>query len=149
MTNRLTRRMDPPAANGHSTSEHSLEEFWEYQPLEPDRLQERARFYAHKAGASANITGQALPPLMVHRGYTAQSDMYCLLQDYACDAASCLSYPHLLLHIPRPACVCSELQAALKSTKSFLLPSLTCYLLSALPDRHNVVRRCPGCHARQ
>ena len=60
--------MDPPAANDHSTSKHSSEEFWEYQPLEPDRLQERAQHYAHKAGASADVTGVALICLTERRG---------------------------------------------------------------------------------
>ena len=73
--------MDPPAANGHSTSKANLKQFWEYQPLELGRLQERARFYAHKAGASTDITGLAPQPLMVHRGHTAPSDMQCSLQE--------------------------------------------------------------------
>ena len=44
--------------NGSATSvAHRDDEFWEYQPLEPDRLCARAKFYAERAGASADSIG--------------------------------------------------------------------------------------------
>lgn len=34
---------------------------WEYGPLDPDRLKERAVFYAHAAGSGEGLIGESVP----------------------------------------------------------------------------------------
>ena len=80
---------------------------WEYGSIDPDRLKERAVFYAHAAGSGEGLIGDSVPPALTAAHDTVQ----------ACSCQCCRAHLPALLNV---------LQSPTHDMLSWLAPQSHC-----------------------